>query len=459
MIRALAALAVIAALVAVTVFFAEQPGTVSMVWLGWRVDLSVALLLLVLGVTAVLLWAAIRLLSRILGTPGRIARARRDQQRLQGYRVLTDGLVALAAGDAPAADKARQRAELLFRRSRLDVPPLARLLSAQAALLRGDDAGARGEFNAMLASPETEFLGLRGLIVQALKAGDDAAALALTERAKALKPAATWVLQSQLALETRAGDWPAAAATLKQAVRRGAVTAGQGRHYQATLLVAHSRQAAVQGLARDARSYAARAQGLEPGFAPAAIHYARLLRDAGKTAKGLSVLEQAWRQGAHPAVAESYAMLAAPEAPAARLKRFERLAELRPGEAEGHLGAAAVAIAARLWGEARRHLDLAGAGGAGPWPKRLCHLMAELEQGDRNDKDAAHLWFDRAQRAPPDPLWVCAACGAEAAVWEPLCPVCHGFDSLAWQVPDRSAARPLDPGHGLPVPVLDPAPG
>jgi HemY protein len=418
-------------------------------------------MLLVLGVAVVLLWGLLWLLGRILGAPRRIARARRDQQRLQGYRVLTDGLVALAAGDAKAADKARQRAELLFRKSRLDVPPLARLLSAQAALMRGDDVAAQGDFSAMLDSPETEFLGLRGLIVQALKAGDDAAALALTERAMALKPAATWVLQSQLALETRAGDWRAAAATLKQAVRRGAVTAGQGRHYQTTLLVAHSRQAAGQGLARNALSYAAQAQGLEPGFAPAAIHYARLLRDANKTTKGLGVLEKAWRQDAHPAIAEAYALLIALEAPAARLKRFERLAEMRPGEAEGHLGAATVAISARLWGEARRHLDLAGGGGTGPWPKRLCHLMAELEQSDRNDKDAAHLWLDRAQRAPQDPLWVCAACGAETEVWEPLCPVCHGFDSLAWQVPDRSAARPLDPGRGLPIPmpVLDPAPG
>ena len=450
MIRHAAALAVIAALVALTVFFADEPGMVSLVWLGWRVDMPAALLLLAVLVIVGVLWFALWLAIRLLGTPGRMARARRDQQKLLGYRVLTDGLVALAAGDAKSADKARRRAELLFQKSKQELPPLARLLAAQAALLRGDDTAAKAEFSAMLAAPETEFLGLRGLIVQAMKDGDDAEALRLTERAQRLKPGTSWVLQSQLALETRAGEWRRAAATLKEAVRRGALTPEQGRHYKATLLVAHSRQAAAQTFHRDALSYAAQAAGLEPGFAPAAIHYARLLRDGGKTAKGLNVLETAWQETAHPQIAEAYSLLLAAEAPTARLKRFERLAELRGSEAEGHLGAAAVAISVRLWGEARRHLERAGSGGPGPWPKHLCHLMAELEQGDRNDAAAAHLWLDRAQHAAEEPCWVCAACGAEHQIWEPLCPTCQGFATLAWRVPDRSAARPLDPAHAMP---------
>jgi HemY protein len=463
MIRLVPGLIVIAALVAITVLFADQPGTVSMVWLGWRVDLPFALLLLAVIIVSLVLWSLLWLAGRVLGAPSRIVRARRDRQKLQGYRLLTDGLVALAAGDAKTADKARLRAELLFRKSRLEEPPLARLLSAQAALMRGDEVAAKLEFSGMLEHPSTEFLGVRGLIVQALKAGDDTEALALTERAKRLKPGTAWVLQSQLALETRAADWPAAATTLKEAVKRGAVTPGQGRHYQATLLLAHSRTAAAQGQARNALSYAAQAHGLEPAFAPAAIHYARLLRDADKLSKGLGILERAWQHEAHPAIAEAYGLLLATEPAAARLKRVERLTAARPDDAEGHMAVAAMAISARLWGEARRHLESAGASGDGPWTKHLCQLMAELEQSERTDAAAAHLWLDRAQRALEVPLWVCTACGAECPVWEPLCPTCHGFDTLVWRVPDRSARR-LDPAHGLPPAVapaltLNPNPG
>ncbi|MGB8843692.1 MAG: heme biosynthesis HemY N-terminal domain-containing protein [Aliidongia sp.] len=449
MIRVVPGLIVIALLVAITVFFADQPGSVSMIWLGWRIDLPVAMLLLAILVLALALWAVFWLVGKALGTPRRLARARRDRQRLHGYRLLTDGLVALAVGDATTANKAGLRAELLFRKSRFDEPPLTRLLAAQSALMRGDETAAKLEFSAMAEHAETELLGIRGLIVQALKDGDDTEALALTERAKRLMPGAPWVLQSRMALETRASDWPAATTTLKDAVKRGVVTPERGRHYRAALLVEQSRQAASLGQTRGALSYAAQAHGLEQAFAPVAIHYARLLRDADKLAKGLGVLERAWQQDGHPAVAEAYGLLLATEAAPARLKRIERLVALRPAEAEGHMAAAAVAISARLWGEARRHLERAGSDGTGPWPKRLCQLMAALEQSERNDTAAAHLWLDRHQHAPDEPCWICASCGAERAVWEALCPTCHSFDTLAWRIPDRSARR-LDPAQGLP---------
>jgi HemY protein len=457
--RVLPGLIAIALVVGIAVFFADRPGTISVSWLGWRIDAAVGVAALALLVAVVILWFVLSLLARLLRAPGRFAGRRRDYRRLEGYRALTSGLVAIAAGDAREAERQHKRAELMFRKGQLESPPLTRLLSAQAALMRGDSAKAEGEFSAMLGDPETEFLGLRGLILQALKRGDDATALKLTARANQLKPATAWVLQSQLALETRAQEWRQATATLKQAVKKGAISAETGRHYQATLLIAHSRQAAGEGHARDALSYAAQAHGLDEGFAPAAVHYARLLRDGNKTAKGLRVLEAAWTMSGHPQIAETYDLLLASEAPVQRLKRFERLVELRPSDPESHLAAAAIALNARLWGEARRHLDRAGAQGPGPWSNRLCHLMAELEQGEHANGEARHVWLERAARGEADAVWVCGACAAETHAWEPLCPSCHNFDSLAWRTSDRAegthggAPAILPPGE---PDVLDP---
>jgi len=452
--RALPGLFLIALVVAVAVFFADRPGTISISWLGWRADMALGIAALALLVAMLILWFVLSLLGRLLRAPRRYAGRRRDQRRLEGYRALTSGLVAIAAGDARAAERLHKRAELMFRKGQLETPPLTRLLAAQAALMRGDGTTAEGEFQAMLGDPETEFLGLRGLILQALKRGDDATALKLTARANQLKPSTAWVLQSQLALETRAQEWRKATATLKQAVKKGAVGAETGRHYQATLLIAHSRQAAGEGHARDALSYAAQAHGLDEGFAPAAAHYAQLLRDGNKTAKGLRVLETAWAKTGHPQVAVAYDLLLASEAPVQRLKRFERLVELRPSDPESHLAAAAIALNARLWGEARRHLDRAGAQGPGPWSNRLCHLMAELEQGEHGNGEARHTWLERAARGEADATWVCGACGAETQGWEPLCPSCHNFDSLAWRTPDRAEGRGTD--RPSPLPGTDP---
>jgi len=83
-------------------------------------------------------------------------------------------------GDAEEAQKFARKADVL-----LAEPPLTLLLSAQAAQLNGDDQAAQRYFMAMIERKETEFLGLRGLIMHALRGGDEATALTLIERAKA----------------------------------------------------------------------------------------------------------------------------------------------------------------------------------------------------------------------------------------------------------------------------------
>jgi HemY protein len=444
--RAVLALVLILAVSAASVFFADRPGTATLIWQGWRVDMSVGLLVAGVTAAALLLWGGIAGLSWLFGAPRRLARRRREARRLSGYHALTEGLVAIAAGDTRAAERLRLTAERHFAKSRHATPPLTRLLAAQAALLRGDHPTARDEFNRMLESPETEFLGLRGLIVQALKEGDDATALKLTERANRLRPATAWVLQSQLALETRAREWRRAERTLSEALKRGAVTSDQGRRHRVALLLARAADAVRDGHARDALKAASRAHGLDPAFAPAATAYATLLAGENRVGRALKTLERTWSRTSHPSLAALYGRLLGDAEPMERIKRFERLDTLRPGDVEFHLAAASIALAAKLWGETRRHLDAAGAAGPGPWPQRLAHLMAELEEGENQDAAAAKRWLERARHAPADPGWVCDSCGAEAPGWEPLCPRCHSFDSLAWRVSDRTAALPLADG-------------
>src|SRR5208337_2920792 len=131
-----------------------------------------------------------------------------------GYRALTQGMVAVAAGEPREAQRFARRADLL-----LADPPLTLLLSAQAAQLDGDDAAAKKFFSAMLDRAETEFLGLRGLINQALRSGDRGTALYLAERAMVLRPNTGWVVESLFDLEVRQVRWEAAWKTLTQVAK------------------------------------------------------------------------------------------------------------------------------------------------------------------------------------------------------------------------------------------------
>ena len=61
--------------------------------------------------------------------------------------------------------------------------PLTRLLTAQTALLNGNAPKARREFAALLEDDSAAFFGVRGLLSEAVAAGDYPAALELIRRA------------------------------------------------------------------------------------------------------------------------------------------------------------------------------------------------------------------------------------------------------------------------------------
>lgn len=448
--RALPAIVVMAIMIALAVFVADRPGSVAISWQGWRIDTSVAVMVLGTAFIAILAAALYNLLRRIIGAPRAFLRSRRERRRRNGYRALTQGMVAVAAGDAAEAQKLARKADVL-----LAEPPLTLLLSAQAAQLNGDERAAQRYFTAMLERSETEFLGLRGLIMQALRGGDDAQALRLAERAKALRPRTPWVLKSLYELQARAGRWSAAEATLVEAIQRKTLPAPEGKHLRAVLLDEAARAAETEGRPTDAIRLAAKAQDLAPGFAPVAIAYARMLAVRGQDRPARKTLETAWRAAPHPDIAREYLKLYAAEPPLLRLKRLERLTTSHPDHAESHVALARAALEARLWGEARRHLAAAAGNDLDTAPPRICRLMAELEEAEHDDHGAARQWFARAAAtATTDPLYVCQSCGAESAQWTALCSRCRAVDTLRWQEARPAGAAPPPAVAAVPAPPL-----
>ena len=432
--RVLAALVAIAAIVSAAVYLADRPGAVTIVWHGWRIDTSVAALALGTALVVFIVGWSFALLRRLAAAPRQFMRARRERRRREGYRALTYGMAAVAAGDPDEAERCARRANTL-----LDEPPLTRLLAAQAAQLKGDTAAARDYFTAMLAEPETEFLGLRGLIVQALARGEDGVALNLAERARVLRPRTGWVQRALVELEARAGRWEAAEGRLAEALRRGAIPPDEGRHHRAAILYGRGLAAQAAGRNGEALKLAGQAHHADPGFAPATAWYAGLLTADGGTRRARKAIEAGWRVAPHPTLAAAYGALYADEAPLARIKRFERLQSLQPDHVEGRVALAEATLKARLWGEARRHLTEAGIDRADAAP-RLYRLMASLEDGEHADGGRSRLWLERAARAAsPDPAYACNACGFETMTWTPICPRCRSFDQLVWR---------LRPGHG-----------
>ena len=440
MIRLVLVFVLLAVVAAIAAWVAERPGLVVLEWQSWRVETRLWVLLVLLAGLLLVAAGLDRLWRRLRAGHWLSSNRREAGRRRRGYLTLTEGMAAVAAGDAEAARKLARRAEAL-----LEEPQATLLLTAQAAQLNDDEATAGRAFSAMLDHPETEFLGLRGLMAQAVRRDDSVGALALARRAHALRPGTPWVITALIDLESAAGNWAEAGRALEAAVRHRTVASEAARHNNALFLHERAQACERAGEAREALALAEKAAGLQPDSAPLVAHAAALAAAAGKDRRASRLIEDAWASAPHPELARAYAALEPDEAGTKRAARFERLAARAPTHPESRLALAEAALAAELWGLARGQLEPLVA--AGP-SARVGRLMAVLEEG-LGDPVAAKDWLVQAASAPTEPAWRCANCHKIAPRLSALCPHCDGLGTLAWRAADGPPAPDLGLATGV----------
>lgn len=418
MIRVLVFVSTLALLIFGSVWLADRPGAVAVEWLGWRLQTSVPVLLLLLLLAAGLLTAGLRFFAFAAGWPGRWADGRRESRQRRGYLALTDGLAAAASGDAKQARQLAEKAEKL-----LGDPGLTGFLSAQAAHLSGNSQSAQDHFQRLLQRPQTAAIGLRGLLDAAVQAGDLTKIVDLAGQARAIRPDDPWLAETLFTAFVKLGRWTEAESLLTDVQRRKAMPVASLNRRRALVLTERAGAADPQtaiGLARKALS-------ADPSCTAAALRLADLYRNSGALAKAATILEKAWRSGPATALADSYGNLHPDEEPLARVRRLEKLVASHPDHVLSHLAVAQACLKAQLWGQARKHLLAAVAQQPVSGTFRL---LAELEKAEYKDQVAAQAWLVKAAEAPADPVWTCAHCGVKAPVWTLLCPGCQTPDSL-----------------------------
>lgn len=143
-------------------WLADRPGNLIVQWQGYELETSVFRAIVILAVLlglAIVLWSVLR---QIWNSPAAVGRFLNRRREKRGLEALSSGMIAIGAGDKALATRYAIQA-----RKSLPNEPLTHLLRAQAAQLSGDRVTARRIFEAMLASPDTEQLGLRGLFLEA----------------------------------------------------------------------------------------------------------------------------------------------------------------------------------------------------------------------------------------------------------------------------------------------------
>jgi HemY protein len=150
-----------------------------------------------------------------------------------------------------------------------------------------------------------------------------------------------------------------------------------------------------------AAEMAQKAFRMAPAFAPAGALAARLLVGEGKTERAAAILEEAWENGPHPALAHAYRDLVPGEGREARSERMRTFAERRRDSRETKIVLAELAMERGDWGGAQASLEEAYRENPS---SRICILFAQVARG-RGDENAARTWLAQAAGAPREADW------------------------------------------------------
>lgn len=366
------------------------------------------------------LYIALRLLGWLfVSVPRQIDASRERNARAAGEAATVRALTALAARDGAAARAEAQRA-----RTALGATPQVLLLTAQAARMDGQAEAAEQAYRELAETKGGRFLGIQGLLREAMEVGDHNAALTLAREAEAAYPGAAWLREERTELAMRTRDWREALALAPPETPRAPLA----------LAAAGQEPDPIKAAAFEAEAFAA-----DRSFAPAALAHARRLRGSGNPKQAKAVLEQAWAAAPHPAIAAAY--LEPVDSPMLRVREAEALTRRNRGKPESRLLVAEAAAAAGMLPRARAELEPLVASGAAD--QRAFQLLADLEEregGDTAEARAAQAkWLREAGNAPAAPVWRCGNCGTQHAEWAPVCGSCDAVGQIAWTATAKAA--------------------
>ena len=396
--------------------------------------IAAILLVLVLWIVFKAVSLLIAVLKFINGDDTALSRHFDRNRERKGYQALSEGLLALAAGEGKLAMAKAQKAERYLHK-----PEVTALLTAQAAEMSGDQRKAEEVYKSLITRDETRFVGIRGLMKQKLAKGDTDTALQLAERAFALRPKHEEVQDILLKLQAVKHDWQGARRTLSAKLRHGSMPRDVYKRRDAVLALSEAKDIFDEDKPIEAREAAIAASKGSPDLIPGAAMAARSYIAQGNPKHAARILKKTWSVEPHPDLAAAFAEIAPAETPVERMKRFRDLTSIKPDHRETRLLKAELALAAEDFPEARRAMgDLVDR----EPDARVLTVMAAIARGEGAEEPVVRGWLAKALVAPRGPQWVCDNCNHIHRDWQPVCENCEGFDTLSWKTPPHSDVAP-----------------
>ena len=363
----------------VGVVLSRDTGYVLLAFGNYTVEMSLALLILLLLVLFVALYFGIRLLIRTLHLPADV----REWQQKRGSRLaqqaMTRGLLEMSEGNWRTAER-----RLVRFADRSETPLLNYLAAARAAQLQG--AHDRRDGYIRLAHETMPSADVAVSLTQAeLQLADQQLeqALATLKHLRSVAPKHNYVLRLLRRLYEQLGDWEHLRELLPELRRRKVENEAELQRLETRTYRALLEQAF---LANDARRL-----GIAWAEVPRALRqdpqllgdYTGYLQETGEDKQAEKLLRETLRKHWDTGLVETYGLLETAE-PGKQLSHMEKLLLDHPDDPTLLLTLGRLSLRAQLWGKARGYLEACiGRNGPPQAYRELGQLMERMQEPNK----------------------------------------------------------------------------
>ncbi len=361
------------------VVLSQDSGYVLMSFGRYTVEMSLALLLLLVGALFIITYFTIRLVVRTLHLPADV----KDWKRRRGSRLaqqaMTRGLLEMSEGNWRSAEK-----RLVRFADRSETPLLNYLAAARAAQLQGEHERRDGYIR--LAHETMPSADVAVSLTQAeLQLADHQLeqALATLKHLRSVAPKHTYVLRLLRRLYEQLGDWEHLRELLPELRKRrvddeASLNLLESRTHRALLeqaFLANDSQRLSMAWADVPRTLRKDPKVLG--------EYAGYLQELGEDARAEKLLRESLRAHWDPGLVETYGLLDMPE-PGKQLAFLEKMVVDHPDEPMLLLTLGRLSLRAQLWGKARGYLEACISRNGPPQAYReLGQLLERMQESDR----------------------------------------------------------------------------
>ena len=413
---------------------ALYPGDVQIEWLGYHlhtgVEVAIAAILVfsALMVTINMLWRWIREI------PSRLQERRLASRKNKGDQIILQALSAIAAGDGKLADKLVNKAKAYNSNNLLND-----IVAAQASHISGDQKESQAKFTKLLENSQTEFLGLRGLIIHAQAQGDWQQVRTLLEKALKHFSNSPWLLEQLYRCNLELSDYDELPPLIDRLGKLGLINEKDSEASKGLLRWCEAEKLRCEQPRKFIKK-AETALRLLPGHTHIALAVAEAYVELNEASKAFRTLRSAFEINPHHDLLQLMRSTLSKSKKASTAEEFytevERLAGQELTNSETIYCLALTAMQAKLWGQARKHLKQL----VGLYPtKRVFMLLMQLEAqefpGEKTKQDG---WLVQMTTAKSDPGWSCSSCGAHQLTWRAVCSSCKSLGSINYGAKDSN---------------------